>query len=120
MRGPQICVLVVEDEPLVRIAIVSEMEGDGMQVLEAGNASDALAILSTQPAVDVIFTDIDLPGGPDGLKLARIVADRYPRIRILLTSGHSHDGLAGMTVARFLPKPYVPDRVIRAIHETVS
>lgn len=68
--------------------IVTELEDHGLQVLEAGNALEAIAILENQPVLDVIFTDVDMPVGLDGLELAKIVKQHYPKIEVIVTSGH--------------------------------
>lgn len=116
MCSPQIAVLVVEDESLVRLNIVAELEDSGLAVLEADNALDAIGILAAQPKVDVIFTDIDMPGDINGLQLARIVKLRYPAIQVIVTSGRR--GVADHELpeaARFFPKPYSIANIVQAI-----
>lgn len=116
-----IAVLVVEDEPLVRMAIVTELEDHGLQVLEAGNALEAIAILEKQPVVDVIFTDVDMPGGLDGLELAKIVKQRCPKIEVIVTSGHREVQQGDLPVkGRFVLKPYVSEKVVRNILEIAA
>lgn len=118
MTEKKIAVLVVEDEPLVRLDIVAELEDHGLLVLEAGNAPEAIAILGDNPVVNVIFTDVDMPGGIDGLELARIVKERFPPIQVVVTSGHRI--VTGRNLpadAKFIPKPYVSKQIIRTILE---
>src|SRR5664279_3394362 len=80
-------VLIVEDEFLLRMG-AAEMIGDaGFDVVEAASADEAIAILEARPDIRVIFTDIQMPGSMDGLKLARFVRDRWPPIKIIATSG---------------------------------
>ena len=86
MTNQQI-VLVVEDEPIVRMGIVDSLEDEGYKVLEAGDAAEALRILESDADIRLIFTDIDMPGSMDGLQLAAIVSRRWPPIRIIITSG---------------------------------
>src|ERR1700719_2199326 len=80
-------VLIVEDDFLVRMNAV-EMIGDaGFDVIEAGNADEAIAILEARPDIHVVFTDIQMPGSMDGLKLARFIKGRWPPVKIVATSG---------------------------------
>lgn len=82
-------ILVVEDEPVLRLVAVGDIEDAGMIALEASNGSQALEILAAQPAIDFLFTDIDMPGAVDGVALATIVQRRYPSIKVILVSGLS-------------------------------
>src|SRR4051812_3349891 len=90
VNPPRPVVLVVEDEPLLRMYAVSIVEDAGLEALEASNADQAIALLERNSNIRVIFTDIDMPGSMDGLKLARAVRDRWPPVEIILTSGHVH------------------------------
>ena len=120
MGGNGITVLVVEDEALVRMDIALLLEDEGFQVLEASNADDAISLLDAHPEVRLMFTDIDMPGSMDGLKLAAAVRDRWPPVKIIVTSGHRHmsdDTLP--VVGRFFSKPYDPSGVIIAIREMI-
>jgi two-component system, response regulator PdtaR len=107
MMTEKIAVLVVEDEPLTRMDVVDQLEEAGFKVLQAANADLAINILETNPAIGVLFTDIDMPGSMDGLKLAAAVRDRWPPIRIVVTSGHRKiDTGALPPEAQFFSKPY--------------
>jgi CheY-like chemotaxis protein len=111
-------VLVVEDEPLVRMSIVLHLEDAGYTVLEAGNADDAVEILQANTAITIMFTDIDMPGGMNGLKLAAAVRDRWPPIKIIITSGHHVLGVDQLPAeVQFIPKPYNPDRIVSAFRQ---
>ena len=111
-------VLVVEDEFLIRMHAAEMIEEAGFEVLEASNADEAVVILEARLDVAVVFTDIQMPGSMDGLKLAIAVRDRWPPIRIVTTSGfvdvRTEDLPEGM---RFLSKPYSPAQIIGALHE---
>ena len=74
-------VLVVEDDYLIRKGAVAIIQGAGFQVVEADNADDALEILEADSNVHIVFTDIQMPGSIDGLKLAKFVRDRWPPIK---------------------------------------
>jgi CheY-like chemotaxis protein len=114
-------VLVVEDEPLVRIGALENLAEAGFEVIEARNADEAIAILERRPDIHVVFTDIQMPGSMDGLRLAHFVRHRWPPIKIIATSGHAQiteDDLP--QGGRFLRKPYTPDEVARTIRELVA
>src|ERR1700688_5303351 len=80
-------VLVVEDEMLLRMRAVDMVEDAGFTPIEAVNADDALAILESRSDIKLLFTDIQMPGSMDGLKLAYAVHQRWPLIKIILVSG---------------------------------
>jgi CheY-like chemotaxis protein len=73
-------VLVVEDELVLRINAAEMIAEVGFQVVEAGNADEAIAVLEARPDIHIIFTDIQMPGSMDGLRLARLVRGRWPRL----------------------------------------
>lgn len=100
-------VLVVEDDPLVLISAVAMIEDAGYEVVEASNADEAIALLEAHPQIRFVFTDIEMPGSMDGLKLAAYVRDRWPPMAIIVTSGHIFPG-EGLLPADgvFLAKPY--------------
>ena len=80
-------VLVVEDEMMLRMRAVDMVEDAGFNPIEAVNADDALAILESRSDIELLFTDIQMPGSMDGLKLANAVHERWPLIKIILVSG---------------------------------
>jgi CheY-like chemotaxis protein len=121
MIAQRTAVLVVEDEALVRMGIVDELEDAGFEVFEAANSVVAIEILIANPRIDVMFTDVDMPGGVDGLKLAASVRDRWPPITIIVTSGLRVVATESLPVrAKFMPKPYNPDVVVRSIREMMA
>tara|TARA_R110002124_G_scaffold63350_48_gene173638 strand:+ start:34691 stop:35056 length:366 start_codon:yes stop_codon:yes gene_type:complete len=104
MDEVKLAVLVVEDEVLLRIATAEILDDSGFLVHQAGSAEEALRILAREPAIDVVFTDIDMPGILNGLDLAARVINGEPDIAVLVTSGGSTPP-PELTVD-FLPKPY--------------
>ena len=80
-------VLIVEDDLLLRISAAEIIAEAGFDVVEAGNADDAIAILEARLDIHIIFTDIQMPGSMDGLPMARFVRSRWPPIKIVATSG---------------------------------
>jgi CheY-like chemotaxis protein len=114
-------ILVVEDEAIIRMGAVQMLEDAGFEVVEASNAHDAVGILENRNDVRAVFTDINMPGSLDGLRLARIIRDRWPPIHLLVTSGllspNDNDLPPG---GRFIRKPYDPAQVIAMIRDLLS
>jgi len=117
--APPLCILVVDDEPLVRFVALEMFAEEGFRVLEAGSAREAITILSGGWAtIDLVFSDIQMPGGLDGCDLARWVRDNMPGIRVILTSGRVLDeALPGdlRALAPILRKPYRPDEAVSRV-----
>jgi CheY-like chemotaxis protein len=114
-------VLLVEDEPLVRMLGADVLEEAGFEVVEAFNGDEALVVLEARPDIRVLFTDVNMPGSLDGLDLARLVHERRPDIKLLIASGQvrlSQDEIPD--AGRFLPKPYAPDAVIREVRGLIQ
>ena len=115
---PSVAVLIVEDEPLIRMGTVYLIEDAGFGVYEAGSADAAIALLELHKEIRLIFTDVDMPGSMDGLKLAHYVRGRWPPVKIIITSGHvkvTEESLpAG---ALFMPKPYDPADITHKVRE---
>jgi DNA-binding NtrC family response regulator len=119
--GHRPVVLVVEDDIVLRIHAAIMIERAGFDAIEAGNADDAIAILETRPDIRIVFTDIEMPGSMDGLKLARAIRNRWPPIELILTSGKhnvSDDDLPER--GRFFPKPYNADALVEAIRDLAN
>jgi CheY-like chemotaxis protein len=114
-------ILIVEDDFFLRIHAAEMIQDAGFDIVEAGNADEAIAILEARPDIHVVFTDIQMPGSMDGLKLARFVRGRWPPIKILVTSGNfagrdgdlPEDGI-------LLSKPYTFDRIAATLRELVG
>ena len=116
-----IYVLVVEDEFLSRLNAVNLVEDAGYKAVEASNAEEAIAILEARKDIRIVFTDIDMPGTMDGLKLAHAIRTRWPPIELIVTSGHFHFTGADLPErGRFFPKPYRDQEIISALHHFVT
>jgi CheY-like chemotaxis protein len=114
-------VLVAEDEALVRMAICLHLEDTGFTVFEAANADEAISLLQRHGSIRLVFTDIDMPGSMDGLKLAALVRDRWPPIRIIVTSGKRIVEITELPDgSMFFAKPYGLEAVSAAMHELVA
>jgi len=110
-------VLVVEDEPLVRLEAIDMLAGAGFRVIEAANADEAISILETRPDIRVVVTDIQMPGSMDGLKLAATIRNRWPPIALIVTSGRVSVTQQDLPErGRFLPKPYSGTGLLDAVH----
>lgn len=106
-------VLVVEDEALIRFSIADEIRDAGFEVLEAANADLAIDLLESHPEITILFTDIDMPGSMDGLKLSEAVRKRWPLVQIIVTSGHIKINAENLPVAGyFFSKPYSSTKLI--------
>jgi CheY-like chemotaxis protein len=111
-------VLVVEDEPLLRMAATDMVEDAGFVAVEAANATEAIRILEARPDIRIVFSDIDMPLGMDGMKLAALVRDRWPPIEIILVSGHVNPPEADLPArCVFFSKPYREPQVVAAMRK---
>ncbi len=112
-------VLLVEDEPLVRMTAADELDDAGFRVLEAKNADEALVVLEAHSdEVQVLFTDVNMPGSMDGMALAERVYQRWPHVLLLISSGYARphpDEIPDH--GRFVPKPYRGETLVRHITE---
>jgi CheY-like chemotaxis protein len=118
-KGP--VVLIVEDEFLLRMDAADIIAAAGFEVVEAENADQAIEIPEARRDITVVFTDIQMPGSMDGLKLARAVRGRWPPIKIVATSGHINVGECDLPEGgRFLLKPYSPLEVTGVLRELTN
>jgi CheY-like chemotaxis protein len=114
-------VLIVEDEALVRLCAVTMVEEAGFDVIEAADADEAIRILESRSDIGVVFTDIQMPGSMDGLKLAHAVRSRWPPIKIIVTSGRGRVSDRDLPEGgRFFAKPYNPTQVSDVLREWIS
>jgi CheY-like chemotaxis protein len=116
--GTPIYVLVVEDEPLSRMHAVDLVEDAGYAAIEASNADEAISLLEARKDIGIVFTDIDMPGSMDGLKLAHAIRHRWPPIELILTSGHFElDDRDIPERGRFFGKPYRDEDIVSTLHK---
>ena len=121
MPDSPVYVLVVEDDFLNRLHAVNLVEDAGYIAVEASNADEAITILEARKDIRIVFTDIDMPGSMDGLKLAHAIRERWPPIELILTSGHfdlRDDEIPER--GRFFPKPYRDQEIISALQHSPS
>ena len=120
-QDDQTIVLVVEDEMVLRMRAVDIVEDAGFTALEAINADQALAILEQRSDISLLFSDIQMPGSMDGLKLAFAVHDRWPDIKIILVSGRVNPSTEDKPAeSRFFGKPIESEQMIAQLREMVG
>ena len=110
-----VCVLVVEDEPMVRSLAVDILSDAGFETVEAGDAAQALTVLtSDDQEIDVLLTDVRMPGRMDGFELADIAKRRWPQLRVIVTSGYfdTRDVPSGTNI---LHKPYSTSDLVKRV-----
>lgn len=121
MASDKTTVLVVEDETLIRLDIVWALEDAGFEVLEASNVAEAVAAFTEHPEIRAVFTDVDMPGSMDGLKLAAVVYAEWPQTKIIVTSGHRNVKPSDIpTASRFVTKPYSSSTIIANLSEMLA
>lgn len=118
---PSPVILVVEDHPLLRLAAIDMVEDAGFLVIEAANSAEAIEILENRPDVRIVFTDVDMPPGIDGVRLAALIRDRWPLIQLILTSDHRTP--PAETLPRdsvFYSKPYRETEVVATMRSMLA
>jgi two-component system, response regulator PdtaR len=115
-HNPSQTILVVEDETLIRMHSACLLEDAGYDVIEAADADEALVILNRHGEVHLLFSDVDMPGSMDGLDLAHAVHERWPNIKLLLTSGnHLLSESQLPDDGKFVRKPWQSDGLIARV-----
>ncbi|NMG38402.1 response regulator [Chelativorans sp. ZYF759] len=107
MNNGRAVVLVIEDNTIVRMGAVDLVLAAGYEALEARDADEAIRILESRSDIDLVFTDVQMPGTMDGIKLAHYIRDRWPPVKLIVASGNDileESSLPGGS--SFFPKPY--------------
>jgi DNA-binding NtrC family response regulator len=121
MFEDQSTVLLVEDEPLIRLFIAELLEDAGFRVVEAANATEALVILEADLNVNVLLTDVDMPFGCTGFELAQKVHKCWPQIEILIMSGRQWPAHGDLPPgAAFLAKPCPNEAIVSHVHSAAE
>jgi len=111
-------ILVVEDEVLIRMMAVRGAEDSGFEALSAASADEAISILESRADVRLVFTDVNMPGSMDGLRLARAIRGRWPPVELLVTSAFGDITAKDLPErGRFLAKPYDDDVLSEAFQQ---
>ncbi|HEY1263633.1 MAG TPA: response regulator [Terriglobales bacterium] len=101
-------ILVVEDEVLVRLDIAAYLRSAGFRVLEAGNAYEAIQLLGADQTIDLVFSDVSMPGSLNGIDLARWIRHKRKGVHVILTSGTANNVQLASRDNVVVPKPYQP------------
>jgi len=116
---PNALVVVVDDDVFERMGASGMFSDAGYRVLEAGNADEALQLFETNTDIKLLFTDVSMPGSMSGSDLARHVAERWPSIGIIMTSGRPRPLKLPLSML-FHDKPYEPAAVLRQAREMMA
>jgi CheY-like chemotaxis protein len=124
IEGGQETVLIVEDDTLVRNFVTGQLKSLGYTTLVAGNAAEALKLIDQGATLDLLFTDVIMPGTMNGRQLAEEVVKRLPSVKVLFTSGYTqnaifHHGRLDADII-LLPKPYRKTDLARMVRVALS
>ncbi|MGO6999407.1 response regulator [Rhizobium leguminosarum] len=121
MKNGKAVVLVVEDSTIIRMGAVDLVISAGYEALEACDADEAIGILESRDDVDLVFTDVQMPGTMDGIKLSHYITDRWPPVRLIVASGAAILEESNLpTGSRFFSKPYDSHAIIDAMAHLLS
>ncbi|MDH6268583.1 CheY-like chemotaxis protein [Rhizobium sp. SG_E_25_P2] len=116
MKNGKPVVLVVEDSPMIRMGAVDLVLSAGYEALEAGDTDEAIRILESRNDIDLVFTDVQMPGTMDGVKLSHYIRNRWPPIKLIVASGAAILEESSLPFgSRFFMKPYDDHTIIDAM-----
>ena len=114
-------VLVVEDSPMIRMGAVDLVLSAGYEALEASNADEAIRILESRDDIDLVFTDVQMPGTMDGIKLSHYIRNRWPPVKLIVASGAAILEESSLPFgSRFFSKPYDDHAITDAMARLLS
>jgi two-component system, response regulator PdtaR len=113
-------ILLVEDEILIRLVVAEELAEAGFRVIQAANGDEAVKILQSSIPLDLVMTDVRMPGSVDGLRLAALVRAGWPELKIVMMSGHLLGPPPDLQVDLFLSKPYRISSAIEKVKQLLS
>ena len=114
-----VSILVVEDEVLIRLYVTDSLRRVGFRVFEAAQADEALLVLRANK-IDVLVTDIRMPGSIDGVKLAALTRARWPEMKIIIASSHYPHATSPAVFDEFVGKPYDPEKLLSRIRMVIK
>ena len=117
MSAPVPTILFVEDEPLLRLVIGDELRDSGFEVLEAGDAGTALDLVRERPGIDLLFTDIRMPGTMNGWDLAEQARALRPSLPVIYATGYSDETIRTVPRSCFFKKPYRAQAIVDAARD---
>lgn len=116
MNNGKAVVLVVEDNAIIRMGAVDLVLSAGYEALEACDADEAIRILETRNDVELVFTDVQMPGTMDGIKLSHYIRDRWPPVKLIVASGNAILEESSLPFgSRFFSKPYDDNTITEAM-----
>ena len=114
-------VLVVEDHPLIRLSALDLVNTAGFEAIGAQSADEAIAILETRSDIHLVFTDVEMPGTMDGLKLAHYIRNRWPPVQLIVVSGRAKlDETMLPANSKFFPKPYNDNVIVAELNRLLA
>ena len=113
------CVLVVEDEPLIRLLVIDILSEAGFEVFEAQDPAEALTVLKSDEQIDVLLTDVRMRGCMDGFELAEVAKRRRPELRVIVTSGYIARGDVP-SGTNFLHKPFSASDLLKRVRQVAA
>lgn len=121
MNNGKAVVLVVEDSTIIRMGAVDLVLAAGYEALQASDADEAIAVLESRGDVDLVFTDVQMPGTMDGIRLSHYIRDRWPPVKLIVASGAAILAESSLPAgSRFFAKPYDDDTIIQAMARLLS
>lgn len=121
MNKGKAVVLAVEDSPTILMGAIDLIESAGYEALQARGADEAISILESRNDVDVVFTDVQMPGTMDGLKLSHYIRNRWPPVKLIVASGAAVLEESSLPAgSRFFSKPYQSATIAEAIARLLS
>jgi CheY-like chemotaxis protein len=121
MKNGKPVVLVVEDSPMIRMGAVDLVLSAGYEAIEASDADEAIRVLESRDDIDLVFTDVQMPGTMDGIKLSHYIRNRWPPIKLIVASGASILEESSLPMgSRFFSKPYDDLTIIEAMARLLS
>jgi CheY-like chemotaxis protein len=114
-------VLVVEDDGIIRMGALDLIQRAGFEAIEAADADEAIMILEARRDIHVVFTDVEMPGTMDGIKLSHYIRERWPPIKLIVASGRMIVEQSRLPEgARFFAKPYDETDLVQSIMRMVA
>jgi CheY-like chemotaxis protein len=108
-------ILIAEDDVILRTVVAEQFREEGYSVVETSNAEEVLLVLRTGIPVDLLFTDVRMPGTLDGIALARLVRAEFPDVKVVIASGNVAATEVGTTIDGFISKPYHVSQLLEHI-----
>lgn len=121
MLNGKAVVLVVEDSLLIRMGAIDLVVNAGYEALEAADADEAIRIMESRADIDLVFTDVQMPGTMDGIKLSHYIHNRWPPVKLIVASGREIIEESSLPVgSKFFPKPYDDHAIVDAMARLLS